>query len=344
MMTLTNYKLNFEKLCATYKLGSLQDEPEQIFGGFLHRMYRMTTDQAEYAVKALNPQIMLREAVMNNIMAAEKAAELARSNGLHALPALLHEGSCMHETDGQYYLLFPWVQGQSIPAGLAGLEHCITMGKVLAAIHTTDFSSLHKELQRDSAAELLRTDWNGYTLQGQAMGLPWSGSLMADLDKLYHYEEMVNAAMPILNGNRIISHRDLDPKNVLWDDGGRPVIIDWEAAGWINPAQELIEVALYWSDFERGHIRKDAFGALIHAYRNHGGEIRDPWPDVLSSGFHGKMGWLDYSIRRSLGLEGPDEAERELGTSQVLPTLQALNDYADFIPLCLQWLAELRMN
>ncbi|AIQ57583.1 hypothetical protein PBOR_12060 [Paenibacillus borealis] len=339
-MTLGNYKLNFEKLCATYKLGSLSAEPEQIFGGFLHRMYRMTTGQAEYAVKVLNPQIMLREAVMSNIIAAEKVAELARGNGINALPALLHEGSCIHEVDGQYYLLFPWVQGRSISAGNAGLEHCSTMGEALAAIHTTDFSPLHNQLHRDSTAEQLRTDWKGYALQGQATGLPWSGPLTADLDKLYHYEELVNNAMPVLNGNRIISHRDLDPKNVLWDDDGRPVIIDWEAAGWINPAQELVEVALYWSDFESGHIHKDAFCALIQAYRNHGGETRDPWPDVLSSGFHGKMGWLDYSIRRSLGLEGPDEAERELGTCQVLPTLTALHDYAGFIPFALQWLAE----
>lgn len=126
----TNYKLNFEKLCATYNLGSLRTEPEQIFGGFLHRMYRMTTDQAEYAVKALNPQIMLRESVMNNLTAAEKAAELASRHGINALPALLHEGSCMHEVDGQYYLLFPWIQGRSISADNAGLEHCVTMGKL----------------------------------------------------------------------------------------------------------------------------------------------------------------------------------------------------------------------
>ncbi|MFD1908176.1 hypothetical protein ACFSQ7_35545 [Paenibacillus rhizoplanae] len=49
------------------------------------------------------------------------------------------------------------------------------------------------------------------------------------------------------------------------------MIIDWEAAGWVNPAQELMEVALYWSDFESGHIRKADFCAVIHAYRSQGG-------------------------------------------------------------------------
>lgn len=139
-MTLTNYNLNFEKLCATYKLGLLSGVPEQISGGFLHRMYRVTTNQAEYAVKALNPQLMRKEAVMNNMIAAEKVAVQARRQGVSALPALLYEGSCIHEADGQYYLLFPWIEGRSVSAAEAGLEHCILIGQALADIHAADFT------------------------------------------------------------------------------------------------------------------------------------------------------------------------------------------------------------
>lgn len=46
---------------------------------------------------------------------------------------------------------------------------------------------------------------------------------------------------------QVISHRDLDPKNVMWD-GMNPYLIDWEAAGPVNPYQEFLEVALYWVD------------------------------------------------------------------------------------------------
>lgn len=34
--------------------------------------------------------------------------------------------------------------------------------------------------------------------------------------------------------NQVISHRDLDPKNVMWKNDA-PYIIDWEAAGYVNP-------------------------------------------------------------------------------------------------------------
>ncbi|QSF46709.1 hypothetical protein [Paenibacillus tianjinensis] len=39
-----------------------------------------------------------------------------------------------------------------------------------------------------------------------------------------------------------------------------------------------------------------------------------------------------------LGLEVTDQADRQLGVSEVIRTTQALDDYADFIPLCLEWL------
>lgn len=65
----SSYHINFSKLCEKYNLGQLTTEPEQpeqVHGGFLHRMYQLKTDKVEYAVKALNPQIMKRETAMNN--------------------------------------------------------------------------------------------------------------------------------------------------------------------------------------------------------------------------------------------------------------------------------------
>lgn len=61
-----SYNLKFATLCAKYNLGLLMNEPEPITGGLLHRMYRLQTDKAQYAVKALNPQIMQRDTAMSN--------------------------------------------------------------------------------------------------------------------------------------------------------------------------------------------------------------------------------------------------------------------------------------
>ena len=53
-----DYCLQFDKLFGNFGLGSLLCEPEQIFGGHLHRMYAVTATTGKYAIKVLNPQVM----------------------------------------------------------------------------------------------------------------------------------------------------------------------------------------------------------------------------------------------------------------------------------------------
>ena len=62
----------------------------------------------------------------------------------------------------------------------------------------------------------------------------------------------------MLSTTTVISHRDLDPKNVMWNYN-KPVLIDWESAGYINPMQDLIETAIYWSKMNKVNlINKDS--------------------------------------------------------------------------------------
>ena len=68
-----------------------------------------------------------------------------------------------------------------------------------------------------------------------------------------------------LAGYQVISHRDLDPKNVMWKEKN-PYIIDWEAAGYVNPYQELVEVLNYWIVDAEGTYDYGMFQALIKAY------------------------------------------------------------------------------
>jgi aminoglycoside phosphotransferase (APT) family kinase protein len=159
--------------------------------------------------------------------------------------------------------------------------------------------------------------------------------------KLQGYEKLANGSAGRLQDNRVISHRDLDPKNVLWDDKHVPLLIDWESAGAVHPMQELLEVALYWSGFEAGKVSQDAFLTVIRAYRDHGGTFCDSWSDVLSLGYQGKLDWLAYSLGRSLGLECTDEAEQQLGMSEAIRTMGALDEFAAFIPQCLAWLEQI---
>lgn len=67
-------------------------------------------------------------------------ANLAYQKGIHAVPAIVSNGSSMHEVEGQFYLLFPWVQGTALPPGIIDLDCCKKIGAILAQLHNIDFS------------------------------------------------------------------------------------------------------------------------------------------------------------------------------------------------------------
>lgn len=69
-----NYNIQFNKLCDFLELGECITKPVTVAGGFLHKMYALETTKGKFAVKVLNPQIMLRPNVLKNINNSEKIA------------------------------------------------------------------------------------------------------------------------------------------------------------------------------------------------------------------------------------------------------------------------------
>jgi aminoglycoside phosphotransferase (APT) family kinase protein len=135
------YNLQFEKLCKILNLGELVLPPKPVSGGFLHRMYAIETTRGKYAIKALDPQIMLRPAAMQRSINGERIATIA-SNNIPALSAKKINGTFIQEVDKQFYVLFDWVEGRSLKSSEINTIHCERMGDILAEIHEMDFLEL----------------------------------------------------------------------------------------------------------------------------------------------------------------------------------------------------------
>ncbi len=73
-------------------------------------------------------------------------------------------------------------------------------------------------------------DWSKYLLLGQDINAEWIHQLSHRIDELNKWNYELIEASNSLGSNLVLSHRDLDPKNVMWKDNN-PYIIDWEAAG-----------------------------------------------------------------------------------------------------------------
>lgn len=298
-------------------------EPIPITGGFLHKMYDVFTESGRYAIKALNPNIMERKEAYNNYIMSERIASKLSAIIKVSCANCYNEGY-IQEVDGQFYLIYDFIDGKSLKQCEITPMHAYKIGAVVANIHNTDFSELN--IVNDNISEKQVFNWSSYLVQGQKSRMEWHDLLKENTDRLSSLVDKMNDAKAILSDNEIICHGDLDPKNVLWDNDN-PIIIDWESSWYSNPYHDFLETALYWSQNPDMSVKYDVFSAFFNGYTSIRAMQSVDWQTVLYSGYSAKLGWLEYNLKRSLGIECADEAEQKLGMEQAVYTLNEILNY-----------------
>ncbi len=316
------------------KLGTAIGQTEQVTGGLLHKMYRVTTDKGIYAVKVLNPEIMKRPAALRNTVNSEKIAAAFQSV-IPVVAALEIDGKQIHKLNGAYYMVFDWVEGTSIFPPKVTTEHCYAIGQILGKIHHANLA-IDGVTREEDAAPMFAWDRYRELIQGTETE-PWAVCYQEALTDIKCWNQAVCDAQDALAKTMVISHRDLDPKNVLWNENA-PLIIDWEAAGYINPYQEFLEVVNYWADDGEGEISKEKFDALLDAYTQHVQLDGVDWDKVIAGSYMGMLGWLEYNVKRALGMEATAEDEIQLGKEQVATTIKELYAYQEKVRMIGRWL------
>ena len=330
------------KLVQSLGLGELQKEPSEVKGGLLHKMYRVTTSKGEYAVKVLNSEIMKRPTALLNTVNSEKIAA-AFTGILPVVAAMEVQGKQIHELDGSFYMVFPWVEGRSVFPREINEKHCAAMGDILGRMHRADIAVDGVDPE---VAEAEEYPWDTYLQSAreqekqniqEEQNSNWLSQYEKAVCDIKKWNRAACDAQQTLAQTLVLSHRDLDPKNVMWN-GAEPLIIDWEAAGYINPYQEFLEVLNYWADDGNGGLVHSYFDALTAAYGTYMSLVKVPWDAVFAGSFSGMLGWLDYNLRRAMGIEASGEEEIRMGEEQVIGTIGALYAYCDKVKQMQEWL------
>lgn len=106
--------------------------------------------------------------------------------------------------------------------------------------------------------------------------------------------------------------------------GEQPYLIDWEAAGYINPYQELLEVLNYWGCNGSGCYDPTLCHSLLQAYTEFMDLQKVDWTPLFACSYDNMLGWLEYTLKKSLGLEGDETLQ---GAKQMLTAYQDLRRY-----------------
>ena len=321
MNILLNKKI--ERLIQENNLGNSIKNIEKVTGGLSHRMYKVETDKEIYAVKELNTGVMQREKAYSNFVFSEKVTDIAKENGISAIGAIKFNNDIMVKIEDSCFMVFEWLDGKILKAEEITDKHCEIIGKMLAEIHNIDFSKIEDEERKK--VETNSFDWKIYISLAEEQDKPYIQELKGNIELLYELNKNSVKALEYAKNNLVISHTDLDRKNVMWQED-KAFIIDWEASGYINPTIELIQVAWYWSGGDIENIDYNKFEKVINSYKqNYKGNIDNNIDILINADVYGGLAWLDYNLKRSLCIENNyDNEEIKLAENEVLQSLKEI--------------------
>lgn len=304
-------------LMKTCRLGNVISPIEPVSGGFLHRMYKVKTEYGTYAVKCLNPEIMGREGVLDNYERAERIERILEKADIPIVPAITVNGKKMQNIDGQYFYIFHWQEGQITDWNNITDEQCYIAGNILGKIHAI-------EPQKDclKEPEMSHIDWHEYLRMAHEQNSKIATILADNVQLLIDVEKELNRARRSLPDLLCISNEDMDPKNIMWNDG-QPYLIDLECLDYGNPISHVLQLSLQWSGITTCNLEVEKIVAFFRGYLKAYDNGFRAYGDVFALAYTW-VEWLEYNIQRALG-SCVDEEEWRMGVSEVRNTINRIN-------------------
>jgi len=310
------------KIVEHYHLGNIISDPRILKGGLLHQQWKLITSQGNYVIKQLNPEIITKHDAFNRYRISERIAE-AYSNIINVVCATVVNNDPLFTVDNHTFMLFPYINAVHINQNEIEMKHVINISDALATMHTA-----HIKIDNPPEAEDIFIDLS--EIHGLTKKLQ---SIQPDItNKLQNTSQLIISMMndykkhkSSLLTNTIISHRDLDAKNVIWDKNNQYYIIDWESAGLINQIFDLLSTAVYWSMNGEYMIDTNYYHSFIQNYLNKtsiaidNDQFKASYVALLATWIN----WLFFNFNRILN-QDENSAEYNVAVKESVSTLTAI--------------------
>lgn len=226
--------------------------------------------------------------------------ELAAYSGGIPMPRPIPttSGRCFALLDGCRYRCHEWLDGSSLRWHGHTRATAGAVGGMLARVH-----GLRLPRSSHLAAEHASPGFNRWiTLLDSARSC--DAELRIPLERaLPSIQDLETLTLTIAPVESIVgSHRDLHPSNVMrLSDGHGLVLVDWDAAGPVVPAQEVVCFALVYAerDNNAGYAAKVAW-AFINGYRAASGAFAFTGCEDLAMLVQGRLWWTEQNLRMAL--------------------------------------------
>jgi Phosphotransferase enzyme family len=318
-------------ICGLFDLGTPPAHAEPVLGGLTNRLWRVATDGGVFAVKEMNRDTARADYVawFDRAFSLEAAAFRAGIPVPRPVPVAA-TGRCLGEVrrPGEPPMTVrahEWIEGVALQGGVVYPPDIISrVAEVIAGIHRLRMAS---DVRPSEALRVYGDEhWRAFAERASVERADWAPDLAALLPPLHELEAYLQAAhedpTPLL-----VSHRDADQKNFMRSSAGELLLVDWDAAGPVNPRHDLANEALVWAGVHRIDPDEATARAFVAAYRKAGG-VDDAFRATdIAELVSLRLGWLDFNVRRALGERLRDASDRDAGVRVIRTNVEQLSRF-----------------
>jgi thiamine kinase-like enzyme len=277
-------------------------------------MWRLETTSGAFAVKeiALDSESAWTADRIERAFVLERAA-FAAGISMPRPVRVAETDMCLaqvHRSDGSRATVrvHEWVEGEGLQRVVYGTDFATRVSGVISRIHALAMPA--GVTQAEALVTLGGDHWRELAERVERSDAEWKWEFRAILPTLAEIEAYVDRARsdatPLIFG-----HRDADQKNWMKTAAKDLLLVDWDAAGPVNPRHEVASLALTWAGAHLGEPDWKCVRAWITGYREGGGVLDAIRPTDLADFVAVLSQSFEYNARRAIGERPGDNADRK---------------------------------
>jgi Ser/Thr protein kinase RdoA (MazF antagonist) len=316
----------FDFICSYFRLENIIAEPVRINGGLTNSLFVIETSKGKFVIKVLNKNHIEK---LNVIEFSEQISYYAKEKGIKSLPAKRMNGNFIQEYDGYQFLVYDYFEGPILLSKEIDENKCRDLARELAKLHRLDTDKI--DVQEESK-KIDKIDFHFYLEKIETLNELWAIDFKNNYLEIIKIYEKVFNSYKLLSNQRTFTHKDFNRKNVLWNENNF-VIIDWETARYSNPSLDFFNSAWFLTE----DVKENKYMAFASEYFKYF-RFDDAIEVAVYAALMDELLWLEYSLKRALGIISNNESEILLGKEQVISSMkEVINYYSkinDMIRIC----------